>query len=617
MSTLMQDLRAHPPFMQMHDADVTAFLQQAVQRYYAPDDLVVGPQQGVVREIYFVRRGAVTGTRAGAGETTPFEYAEGDLFPVSAALAQRAVTATYKATADTFVLALPVEAMRALAEASPVFADFLQGRVQKFLELSRRALQAAYASQALDEQSLEAPLSSLIKGAPLTCAPDTPLRQALEQMRERRVGSMLVTGTAGEPVGILTRHDILDRVTLAGADLSAPIERTMVAPVLSLDEAATAQDAALLMSAQGIRHVPVTRAGALVGIVSERDLFALQRLSLKQVGTAIRAARSIDALKACASDIRRLARSLLSQGVQARRLTALISHLNDLLTQRLLACLAEQHAFDLHAICWVALGSEGRSEQTVATDQDNALIVPDDTSPGELAHARAFAARVNDALDACGFPLCKGGIMAREVACAGTRAHWRQRFAHWIEQGAPQDLLDASIFFDLRPLAGQRALAAGLMDEVAQVAQASPRFLKLLALNALERRAPLSWRGAIDADAQGGLDLKLQGTAIFVDAARILALSQGIAASGTRERFEQAGTRLGRPAAANETWASSFEFLQMLRLRVQLEPQADAARGNPNWMSLAALGRIDLRILRESLKVASTLQQRLRLDYER
>lgn len=627
LGNFRQALRAYPPFMQMSDADIDAFVSQSTQRYFAPGELVIGPAQGIVQEVYFVRRGGVTGTRPGDVESTPYEYEEGDLFPVSAALAARAVTATYKATADTFVLALGVGAMRDLAERSPVFADFLHGRVQKFLELSRRAVQNAYAAQALDEQSLEAPLSSLIKHTPLACTPDTPLRSALEGMHQRRVGSILVTGAAQEPLGILTRYDILGRVTLAGADLAAPISQVMVAPVLSLDESQSAQDAALLMSQHGIRHVPVTRQGAVVGVVSERDLFALQRLSLKQVGTAIRAAQSIDALKHCAADIRRMARTLLSQGVQARRLTALISHLNDLLTQRLLQCVAGTYGFDLQSICWVALGSEGRSEQTIATDQDNALIVGDDASAGDLAHARSFAAKVNDALDACGFPLCKGGIMAREAACAGTRGQWQERFNQWIEHGAPQDLLDASIFFDLRALGGQTALATGLMDAVASAAQASPRFQKQLALNALQRRAPLNWRGAIDEDAQGGLDLKLQGTAIFVDASRILALAHGLSVTGTRERFEKAGERLGRPAAAIESWAGSFEFLQMLRLRVQLERGASAGadpeakdgapEANPNWMPMQALGRIDRRILREALKVASDLQQRLRLDYDR
>lgn len=142
----------------------------------------------------------------------------------------------------------------------------------------------------------------------------------------------------------------------------------MVQPVHTLTVAHTAQDAALLMARHGIRHVPVTREDAVVGMVSERDLFALQRLSLKQVSMAIRAAPDAQALERAAREVRRLAAALLGQGVQARQLTALISHLNDLLTRRLLEIKAHAHGIRLDRLCWLALGSEGRSEQTVATD---------------------------------------------------------------------------------------------------------------------------------------------------------------------------------------------------------------------------------------------------------
>jgi CBS domain-containing protein len=616
LANLRQELARHTPFSQMADADVDLFLARAEQRYYAPGEELVAPGSGPVDTLFFIRQGAVTGLR-GLAEVSAgaFQYEPGDLFPTSAALAQRAVTATYTATDDTFVLALPVAAMQALAARSAPFADFLNRRILKFLDLSRRALQEAYSSQALAEQSLETPLGALVHHAPVCCTPETPLREALEQMHRRRIGSMLVTDGAGRPVGILTRHDILGRVTLADVPLDRPIAQVMVQPVYALTHEHTAQDAALLMSGKGIRHVPVTRDGVAVGIVSERDLFAMQRLSLKHVSTAIRAAGDLPALQRAAQDIRRLARTLLSQGVQARQLTALISHLNDVLTERLLELKAAEHAVDLQQLCWLALGSEGRSEQTVSTDQDNALILPDDTSPTQYEAIRAFARDVNVALDACGYPLCSGGIMAGEPDCCLTLRQWRERFSQWVEHGAPQDLLHASIYFDFRPLAGNAALAAQLRSEVTEAARRTPRFIKQLAVNALAHAAPLNWRGGIDTSAEGAIDLKLQGTALFVDAARIYSLAHGVAGTGTRERLEAVGPLLGIAASEFEAWVGGFEFLQMLRLRVQLEGAPDSAA--PNRLVVASLNDIDRRILRESFRVARALQQRLQLDYER
>jgi CBS domain-containing protein len=154
-----------------------------------------------------------------------------------------------------------------------------------------------------------------------------------------------------------------------------------------------------------------------------------------------------------------------------------------------------------------------------------------------------------------------------------------------------------------------------LRAEVVQAARNTPRFLKQMVLNSIEHSAPLNWLGGIDADAQGTVDLKLQGTAIFVDAARLYALAQGLEATGTRERLEGAGQGLGLAAAEYQAWIGGFEFLQMLRLRVQLEGTGDAAQ--PNRMGVASLNDIDRRILKESFRIARALQQRLQLDYQR
>lgn len=616
LANLRQELGRYPPFGQMDAAAIDFFLTHARQRYFAPDEILVRPGDGEVREIFFIRQGAVAGVRGLAALSGgAFRYEAGDVFPLSAAVAQRPVTATYSAAADTFVLALPCEAMRALAGLSAVFADFLNRRVLSFLDLSRRALQVAYSSQALAEQSLETPLGSLAGKAPVTCAPHTPLAEALGVMHGRRIGSILVTDGPGRPVGILTRYDVLGRVALPGVPLTARIDEVMVQPVHSLTVADTAQDAALLMSRHGIRHVPVTREGIAVGLVSERDLFALQRLSLKQVSTAIRAGGDLDTLVLAANDIRRFARSLLGQGVQARQLTALISHLNDVLAQRLLDIKAREHGVAMDGLCWIALGSEGRSEQTVATDQDNALILEDGVTAGQRAAALAFARDVNLALDACGYPLCRGGIMAGEPGCCLTLQEWRARFAHWVEHGAPQDLLNASIYFDLRPLAGDAGLAKALQAEVLESTRRTPRFLKQMALNALSRSVPLNWLGGIDNDERGSIDLKLQGTALFVDAARLYSLAHGSPATGTGERLAEAGRRMRLMPAEYEAWVGGFEFLQTLRLRIQLE--GTSLPGEPNRLRVDSLNGIDRRILRESLRVARSLQQRLQLDYER
>lgn len=583
----------------------------------------MSPSDGPAQHLLFVRRGAVTGTQ-GLAELNggAFLYEAGELFPVSAVVGNRAVTANYKATEDCFALALPIANVQSLAAQSAPFADFLNQRIQHFLGLSRKALQGEMASRVLAEQSMETPLGSLIKNAPICCSDTESLREALSKMQQMRIGSILVTNAATHAIGILTRYDILGRVTLPNIPLDTPISQVMVSPVRTLDVSDTAQDAALLMSRHAIRHVPITRDGGVVGIVSERDLFAMQRMSLQQLSNALRAASNVDQLRALAPDIRQFAARLLGQGIQARQLTALVSHLNDLLTERLLDLLAADHLLDPKQACWVALGSEGREEQTVATDQDNALILSDDTTDTERETWLHLAAQANEILDACGYPLCAGNIMASNAELCLKQSEWQERFAHWIGVGEPEDLLNASIFFDLRGLWGQKALAEKLRHFITAHTASKSRFLKLLARNALQRTPPLTWTGAIDTNDDATVDLKLRGTAIFVDAARLYALAHGIAHTNTRARLAAVGQQLNIKTREYEGWIGGFEFLQTLRLRVQIDIAQGMQEGlgdadEPNRIDIRRLNTIDRRILKETCRVAQDLQQRMRLDYER
>ena len=621
LSLLAAELHAHAPFAQMSSADVADFLAHARQTYYAPGETVASPQDGPAPRLLFIRRGAVSarGGVAGLfeGEREGERHLEaGDLFPAAAVAAARPVSASYEAVDDLFCLEIDADAARALATRSAPWAGFLARRVQRLLELSRAALQAEEAASALAEHSLESPLARLPRKAPVACAPGTPLIEVLHLMHERRVGSVLVLDAAGAARGILTRHDVLERVALRRPADATPIDELMSAPVHTLPIEATAQQAALLMSRHALRHVPLTEAGRVVSLVSERDLFALQRLSLKHVSGMIRAAADRAALAAAGEAIRRLARHLLTQGLAARSLTEMLSHLNDVLTERIVVLAAQAHRLDLTRAAWLAFGSEGRSEQTIATDQDNGLVLADGTSGDERAAWLRMAREVNETLDACGYPLCKGGIMAGNPACCLTQAEWLSRFEHWMDHGAPEDLLAASIYFDLRVLAGAHTLGAPLCALIGTRARALPRFRKQLANNALRTPPALNWRGALDAHEEGEaawIDLKMGGTAIFVDGARLFALASGIAATNTRERLVQSAAALGMPLAEAEAEVGAFEFLQTLRLRQQVRGDADSQ--SPNRVDIRRLGAIDRRLLKEALHQARAMQQRIALDY--
>ena len=623
-SSLIQNLRQQImqrlPFSEMAPSEVDFFIESSCEVYYAPNEVILSPADGPPAFLYLIRQGRVSGKRTSPGLTeAAFELEAGELFSVSASLAARPVAATYTAIGDCFCLTLPAAAMQALVGRSKPFRDFINNRVWMLLEQSRQALRNNFASKALLEQSLETRLGDLIRRAPLTTLEQTPLREALTVMYEKRIGSMLVVSDSGALLGILTRYDVLERVTLAGISLDTPISEVMTKGVKTLTVDHTAESAAVLMSRYEIRHVPIVDLRErVVGLISERDLFSLQRQSLGTICSLIRQADDVDGLKECAENIRRFARNLLGQGVSARQLTFLVSHLNDVLTARLITLLAKSHGLELHLFVWIALGSEGRSEQTIATDQDNALLYQPTGAPEEKNRYLAFAREVNIALDTCGYPLCKGNIMASNPSLCLTIDEWKKRFMHWIEHGHPEDLLNAGIFFDCRGLAGNVDLLKGLREEVKTTAARTPRFIKLLADAALVNQVPLNWLGGLETKKLGGrsvIDLKLQGTAIVVETARVYALALGIEELNTQDRLAAIGRGLGLAQTETDAWIAAFQFLQTMRLAIQID--GDAIESNPNALDIDGLNAVDRSILKESMARIRSLQQRLELDYAR
>ncbi|HMM54576.1 MAG TPA: DUF294 nucleotidyltransferase-like domain-containing protein [Candidatus Desulfobacillus sp.] len=471
-----------------------------------------------------------------------------------------------------------------------------------------------------DFQAMYSPLGSLIRRQPVTVPLDASVREAISAMDEKRIGSVIVTDASGRlPVGIFTLRDLLHRVALSGGALELPIAAVMTAGVITVRPQTTAYQAALIMGHRGLRHlIVVDDTGRLTGIVSQNDLFALQRTGLADISSNIREAKDLAALQDCAREIRAMALGLLERGTAADQLTHLISTLNDLLALRIIEQTHDE--FDLPQVrwCWVALGSEGRYEQTLSTDQDNGIIF--EAAAGETDALRQrllpFAAEVNRKLDACGFPLCKGGIMAGNPEWCLSFEEWRGKFSRWIQTPEPEALLNASIFFDFRPLYGEEELSQRLRDWLLETTRAATLFLRLMTENALQSQPPLGMiRDFVydrNKDFPHTIDLKLYGSRPFVDAARLFSLAHGVPATGTAQRLRGAAkeTSLG---ADVEAMIDGFYFIQMLRLRRQnaLQPgDAGANRVDPD-----SLNELDRLILKEAFRQARRLQDKLRLDY--
>lgn len=326
---------------------------------------------------------------------------------------------------------------------------------------------------------------------------------------------------------------------------------------------------------------------------------------------------ALDRAPELATRLRQFLLDLAGQGLDGQVMSRLISSVNDRLTVAIVELVAARHRLPPVAWCWLALGSEGRHEQTFVTDQDNGLIFhAADAREADALRALflPFAQEVNQRLADCGFSLCSGQIMAGNPAWCLSFEEWREQFIDWVRRPEPLALLNGSIFFDLRPLYGALELGEKLRTLLLALTTDTPSFLHLMAANALQAAVPLNFRGDVLAEEGDLLDLKKFGSRIFVDAARIFALASGVRAVNTAERLQESGPAVS--LSPNEIAAVDAAFAHILRLRLH-QQRADQAAGRDvgHALKLSSLHDMDKAILREALKQARRLQQRLKLNY--
>jgi len=619
---LLAFLRRHVPFKDMGAFALEVLATNLIPLDVAGGSLILTPTN-MPPDLFIIESGRVQARLAGDINLTDqplYELEPGQSFPLAAVAAKRPAINVYSAVEDVRVWRLASADFSRLLLSSCEFNRFVLDHVAGLLDEARRQIEIQFGQRNSDQQSINAQLSGFLRPNVVTVTAQTSIKAAMETMVAAKVGSVVVIDAGNRPLGIFTQSDALRRVVIPDHPTAAPIEQVMTAPPASIAASATAYDAMLAMAMHRIRHLVILDGeDKVAGVVSERDLFAMQRIGLRNVRKVIESAADIDALSRAAGDVRRLCLNMLSQGVSAEKLTQFISGLNDSLTRRVIEISLGQH--DLHGLdwAWLAFGSEGRDEQTFSTDQDNGIIFacPEAADRDGLRQRFLdFARQVNEGLARCGFPLCKGNIMASNPLWCLSREEWQERFTQWIRKPEPEALLNATIFFDFRALYGNEALAKALSAWLLEMTAHATLFLRFMAENALKAAPPLGMIRdfAFDnnADFPHTLDLKAFGARLFVDAARIIALAHGIPHSSTVERLRAAAAQGKLGGDDINAMIEGFFFIQQLRLRNQ---RAGTPPGGENRVDPDKLNELDRQVLKEAFKQSKRLQSRLQLEY--
>ncbi len=621
----MQFLQRFPPFNQMENTHLAFLVEQCQLRFYGPGDSIIRPEDGPVEHFYIVKQGRVIGERTHQGASvveTTFEITAGECFPLAALLGERATRTEHLAAEDTFCLQLNKAAFIKVFALSEEFRDFALRGVSSLLDKVNRQVQQKAVETLGTQYSLNTRLGELAMRHPVTCSPQTALREAVRLMHEQQVGSIVIVNEHKAPLGIFTLRDLRQVVANGIEDFDQAIDAHMTAGPFYLSPDHSAFDAAIAMTERHIAHVCLVKEQRLCGVVSERDLFSLQRVDLVHLARTIRHAPRLDTLINLRGEISQLVERMLAHGASSTQITHIITLLNDHTVCRVIELVLAERGDPGVPFTWLCFGSEGRREQTLHTDQDNGILF-EAKDAAEAAEIRQrllpIAQQINQHLAACGFTLCKGNIMAGNPELCLSRAEWARRFSAFIREATPQNLLASSIYFDLRAVWGDEQGCQHLRRTILTQVADNRLFQRMMADNALRHRPPVGRFREFVLERKGGdkatLDLKVQGLGPFVDGARLLALAHGVEAINTLERLRQLTTLGVIEPLDGAAYEEAYHFIQQTRMQ-QHQLQTRQNRPYSNRVDPDQLNQLDRRILREALRQAQRLQSSLALRYQ-
>ncbi len=461
------------------------------------------------------------------------------------------------------------------------------------------------------------PVRDLCQRDVVTCEQDESLVVAAGMMRERRISSIVVCANQ-VPVGMVTDRDLRNKVVAQGrnpADLR--VSDIMNSPLLTIGEDDYLFDALYLMSRQRIHRLCVVdEQGELCGIVTDSDALRFQSRSPQLLMKEIEEAAGIDELKVLQGNLEKLVVHLVGTGVATKDLVQTVAHLNDRILIRLIELVRSTRYPDLtDRFAFLVLGSEGRQEQTLSTDQDNAIVYADDLSAAERDRLAAFSVDLIDELIGIGVPPCAGGIMAKNEGWRRSLGEWKRVLDKWLRTPSPENILSGSMFFDLRTLYGDTCFETELKAHITAQLRANPLFLAYSAGNAVGFKPPLSLLGNIKPERRGphsgGIELKKAGIFPITEGVKAMALQAGVGEGGTRGRvlgLQEAGILRAEQA---DNLIAAFDFLVTLRLRAQLLA-IEEGRVPDNFLPLDHLNRIEEGRLKLALQEVGHFQGFLR-----
>lgn len=465
------------------------------------------------------------------------------------------------------------------------------------------------------------PVDAVCHRPVVTCTPGVSLVEMARLMKTYNISGIVVV-EGNEPVGIVSVRDLRNLVADSVNDIATlSVRDVMKTSLITIGSSEQLFKAVFLLAKHTIHHLIVLdRNGHLTGILTDSDILRIQAGSPLYLIKEIESATTIDQLRLIGSKLPGMLQYAISTKADTDNLIQLITLFNDAFTQRLIYVLDLRHDIRLPSgAAYLVMGSEGRSEQTLRTDQDSAIVYRDDLSPDNLHMVRRFAERIATALESVGVPLCPGNMMAANPEWCHSISEWKRLSTEWITRPSPENTLLFGGLQDLRVLHGDAAFEGELRNHIIECARLNSNFFPAMAHTIVRFEPPLGLFGRFlverTGESYGKIDLKKGGVFTLTRGVALLALEAGIMGGTTWEKL----SRLHHLKIVSdhdlETLNESFTLLIKLRLKEQLRAVSGGTAPD-NLVDPKALTNREREQLRFAFKGVCMLISILKVRYQ-
>jgi CBS domain-containing protein len=606
-------LTLHPPFSDLEDDTLNAIINQIEISYYRKGTPIVKLGESI-HDLYVVRSGAAEIYRRNGELYNRLD--EGAIFGQMGLLTNNRVRFPATAIEDSLLYCIPEKVFLDLYENSDGFADFME------VEDTARLRNAV--SEANEQNDFTtSKVRKLLSGEVAQVNKDESIQNVAIKMAEESVSSVLVMDPEEDEdnrlIGIVTDRDLCTRVLARNLDVEQPVANVMTQEVMTLDHNAYVYEAMLTMLQHHVHHLPVLKDKQPIGIIETTDIIRYESQNSLLLVNSIHQQQSIDDLAVLSNQVKDSFVRLVNEDANAHMVGSAMAVIGRSFKQRIIELAIDELGEPPIPFCFLALGSMGRDEQLIVTDQDNAIML--DNRYDEALHGEYFEKLSNyvcDGLDRCGYTYCTGDIMASNPEWRMTCNEWEACFSDWIDNPNPKALLNASIFFDLQGVYGRLKWAEKLNRFIVRRAKNNKKFLACLARNALNRTPPLGFFKSFvmekDGQHNNSINLKRRGTAPLADLIRVHALAIGSYATNSFERLDDIEEAKLLPESKAQDLRDAMEFIAMVRIRHQAQDVEQEIEPDNN-IEPDHVSEFDRRNLKDAFQILSRAQNFLKYRY--